>query len=112
VKLEKQAIKQIEDKIKKDKTIGAIMIDTIIITDGLQFFRREFMAQLRDIATQHNLLLIGDETLTGMRTGEAWAFRHYEGIHFEYDLIVFGKGLVVAGVAAHNKLESIFNFKE
>src|SRR5438552_16605760 len=49
------------------------------------------MRALRDLCTEHGILLIADEVQSGMgRTGRMWAVEHF-GV--EPDILVSGKGI-------------------
>ena len=107
---EKESLKEIREKLEKDNTIGAIMIDIIIITDGVQFFRKQYLQQLYTLTREHNILLIADETLTALRTGARWAYSHFLDVGFDVDFTVFGKGLITAGLAANKAHTKNFSF--
>src|SRR5207244_3781831 len=66
-------------------------------------FRPEFLRALRDIATEHEALLILDEVQTGMGlTGRMWMHEH---IDVRPDLIAFGKKVQVCGMLAGPRLD-------
>lgn len=84
---------------RKNKKLGAIMIEAILGAGGVKFYRPEFLLSLRKWADKHSVFIVADEVLTGGgRTGKFFAYEHYEG--FEPDLITFGKGLLVSGVTS------------
>jgi 4-aminobutyrate aminotransferase len=65
-----------------------------------------FLPRLREIAGQHGILLVVDEVQTGFgRTGELFAFRHWE---VEPDVIVVAKGIAsglpLSGLIARREL--------
>jgi 4-aminobutyrate aminotransferase len=50
-----------------------------------------WLAELRDLCTEHGILLVADEVQTGMgRTGRMWAVEHW-GV--EPDIVLAGKGI-------------------
>jgi 4-aminobutyrate aminotransferase-like enzyme len=69
-------------------------------------FPRRYYREVREICTEHDILLVFDEVQTGFgRTGKMWAAEHY-GI--TPDILVFGKGVgggfPLAGVLASTAL--------
>lgn len=61
-----------------DDQTAAIMIEPIQGEGGVQIPSREFLAGLRALCDEHNLLLIFDEVQTGCgRTGEWFAYQHF-----------------------------------
>jgi acetylornithine/N-succinyldiaminopimelate aminotransferase len=74
-----------------DTQTVAIMLELIQGEAGVISAQLEFVQQLRQLADQHNLLLIVDEVQTGVgRTGNLFAYQTY-GI--EPDIMTLGKGL-------------------
>jgi adenosylmethionine-8-amino-7-oxononanoate aminotransferase len=78
-------------RIDAEKT-AAIVVEPIVgSSGGVLPFRTENLLVLREFCTQHGILLIFDEVMTGFgRTGERFAFEHYGIIP---DILVSGKGL-------------------
>ena len=111
---EELAINQINKALtdRKDQ-IACIIIETIQGEGGDNYFRLEFLKQLREICDKEEILLIFDEVQTGMgMTGKMWAFQHYDIIP---DIISFGKKTQVCGILANKeKLDIVPNnvFKE
>ncbi len=61
-----------------DKETAAIMVEPIQGEGGVQIPPEGFLAGLRKLADQHNLLLIFDEVQTGCgRTGQWFAYQHF-----------------------------------
>ncbi len=72
------------------KTV-AIMVEPIQGEAGVIPATPEFLHALRQLADEHNLLLICDEVQTGMgRTGDLFS---YQGYGIEPDIMTLGKGL-------------------
>lgn len=83
----------------KGSPIGAIFLEPVQGANSVQFYRTEFLLELRKLADQHGLPIIADEVLTGGgRTGKFFAYQNYPG--FTPDFVVFGKGLQASGIAA------------
>ena len=97
-KAEDEAINFIRGQVNKDHLeIGGIILEPISVSKGIHFFRKEFLLRLRSLADELGIPIMADEIFTGGgRTGQFWAFQHYEG--FYPDLISFGKGLELKGV--------------
>lgn len=73
-----------------DQTV-AIMLEPIQGEAGVIPANKDFVAGLRKLADEHQLLLIFDEVQTGIgRTGTLFA---YEGLAVEPDIMTLGKGL-------------------
>lgn len=70
--------------------VGAVLMETIRSTD-VHIPPREYFSRLRKICDRHGALLILDEIPTALgRTGEMYAFLHYD---IQPDILVLGKGL-------------------
>ncbi len=62
-----------------DNETAAIMVEPVQGEGGVQIPRREFLAGLRQLCDEHELLLIFDEVQTGCgRTGEWFAYQHFD----------------------------------
>ncbi|GAB5518831.1 MAG: aspartate aminotransferase family protein [Rhodothermales bacterium] len=73
--------------------IAAVIIETMVGSNGIIPPPPGYMQRLRDLCDTHGILLIIDETMTGMgRTGKLLAIDHY-GI--EPDILIMGKALGV-----------------
>ncbi|WP_068598584.1 L-lysine 6-transaminase [Vaginella massiliensis] len=111
---EKLAISQIREALTQHSNrVACIILETIQGEGGDNYFRKEFLQQLREICDENEILLIFDEVQTGVgMTGKMWAFQHYDVIP---DIISFGKKSQVCGILANKeKLDRIPNnvFKE
>jgi acetylornithine/N-succinyldiaminopimelate aminotransferase len=83
---------------RQDPPMGAIFLEALQGSNGVQFYRREFLLAVRALADRKGLPIIADEVLTcGGRTGKFFAYELYEG--FTPDFVVFGKGLQTSGIA-------------
>ena len=73
------------------KTIAAIIGEPILATGGGIIPGRGYWRQVRALCDEYDILLIGDEVVTGFgRTGRWFARDHYD---YEPDMLLFGKGL-------------------
>jgi 4-aminobutyrate aminotransferase/(S)-3-amino-2-methylpropionate transaminase len=71
--------------------LAAIVIEPVQGEAGFVPVPQRFLAHIRNLCTQHNVVMIADEIQCGMgRTGKLWACCHAEIIP---DLIVSGKSL-------------------
>jgi len=107
---ENQSIAEIRDAIARHgHDIACLLVETIQGEGGDNHFRREFLQALRDLADEHEFLLIFDEIQCGMgMTGKWWAFEHH-GVF--PDVFSFGKKSQVCGIAATervNEVDSVF----
>ena len=115
---EKVAIKQILEALDKNKDeIAGLIIEPIQGEGGDNHFRCEFFQQLRNLANEHEFLLIYDEVQTGAGiTGSMWAHQQFTPNHcncncVEYntrpDIISFGKKTQVCGIFASKRLDEV-----
>lgn len=104
--LEAQALAQINQAVIDYKDdIASIIIEPIQGEGGDNHFRPQFMAELRRICDDNEMLLIFDEVQTGVGlTGKFWAHEHF-GV--KPDLISFGKKTQVCGVLAGPKMDEV-----
>lgn len=99
---EQIAINQIEQAlINRKNKVACIIIETIQGEGGDNYFRPQFIKQLREICDKEEILLIFDEVQTGMgMTGKMWAYQHYDVLP---DIISFGKKTQVCGILANKE---------
>ena len=104
--LEKQAVEQIQRAIADNPNdIAGLIIEPIQGEGGDNHFRPEFFQKLRELADEHEFLLIIDEVQTGVGlTGKMWAYAHY-GI--EPDILSFGKKAQVCGILAGRRVDEV-----
>ncbi len=104
--LEKQAVEQIQRAIADNPDdIAGLIIEPIQGEGGDNHFRPEFFQKLRELADEHEFLLIVDEVQTGVGlTGKMWAYAHY-GI--EPDILSFGKKAQVCGLLAGRRVDEV-----
>ena len=78
------------------KTVAAIIVETVVGTNGILIPPDGYMQGLREICDRHGILLVADEVMAGFgRTGKWFAIDHW-GV--EPDLITMAKGLTSAYV--------------
>lgn len=71
--------------------VAAVIIETIVGSNGIIPPPPSYLRRIREICDRWKLLLICDETMTGMgRTGKFFSFEHYD---IEPDIVVMGKAL-------------------
>lgn len=103
---EKKSVDQIKKAISDyPDDIAAIIIESIQSEGGDNHFRGEFLAELRTIADESELMLIFDEVQTGVGlTGKFWAYEHF-GV--KPDMISFGKKMQVCGFLSSTRIDEI-----
>lgn len=109
IELEKQAVREIEEAVRRNPDdIAALILEPIQGEGGDNHFRREFLLELRRLADEHDFLLIFDEVQTGFgTTGKWWAFEHYGVLP---DIFSFGKKTQVCGICARpERLDQVDN---
>jgi L-lysine 6-transaminase len=108
---EQLALRQAETHFREHPDdIAAIILEPIQGEGGDNHFRPQFLQALRDLADEHDALLIFDEVQTGVGlTGTFWA---WQGLGVTPDLLAFGKKTQVCGVLAgprvHEEEENVF----
>ena len=106
IALERQAVEQIQRAIADNPDdIAGLIIEPIQGEGGDNHFRPEFFQKLRELADEHEFLLIVDEVQTGVGlTGKMWAYAHYG---FEPDILSFGKKTQVCGLLAGRRVDEV-----
>ena len=107
---EKHAINQIKDAITNNPDeIAGLIIEPIQGEGGDNHFRKEFLAELRNLANESDFLLIYDEVQTGVGvTGCMWAHQAF-GDTVRPDIISFGKKTQVCGIFGGKRLDEVDN---
>ena len=78
------------------QTIAAVMVETIVGTNGIIIPPDGYMQGLRELCDKHGILLICDEIMSGFgRTGEWFAVNHWNVVP---DIMTVAKGLTSAYV--------------
>jgi L-lysine 6-transaminase len=105
IKLEKQALEEIKTAIKNNPDdIALLIIEPIQCEGGDNFFRKEFLQELRTISDENEILLMFDEVQTGFGiTGKFWAFEHY----VKPDIVSFGKKSQQCGIMVSDRIDDI-----
>jgi len=105
IQLENQAINEIYSAIKNNQDdIAAIIIEPIQGEGGDNFFRKEFFLKLREIADEHDIMLMFDEVQTGVGlTGKMWAHEYF----VQPDIMSFGKKVQVCGIMVSNRIDEV-----
>ncbi len=120
IQAENTAVDQILEALDKNKNeIAALIIEPIQGEGGDNHFRCEFFQQLRQLADEHEFLLIYDEVQTGAGiTGSMWAHQQFNpnkcncdcnNANTQPDIISFGKETQVCGIFAGKKLDEVEN---
>ena len=120
IQAENTAVDQILEALDKNKNeIAGLIIEPIQGEGGDNHFRCEFFQQLRQLAEEHEFLLIYDEVQTGAGiTGSMWAHQQFNpnkcncdcnNSNTQPDIISFGKKTQVCGIFAGKKLDEVEN---
>ncbi len=93
----------------KNNDVAGIIVEPVAGEGGYIVPPKGFLKGLREIATEHNILLIVDEIQTGVgRTGKIWAYE-WEGI--KPDIITIskgiGEGIPISLVAYNRQLDNL-----
>ena len=102
-KVEALAIAQIRQALVENRDdVAALIIEPIQAEGGDNHFRPEFLAALRQLCDENDVLFILDEVQTGVGlTGRMWGF---ETLGVVPDLFAFGKKMQVCGFASNGRL--------
>ncbi len=77
--------------VEGPQTIAAILLETVVGTNGILVPPDGYLAGVREICDQHGIVLIADEVMAGFaRCGEWFAIDHWD---VRPDLITFAKGV-------------------
>ena len=114
IQIENEAITYLENKLNsKTIAVSAIYIEPIAASRAYGFgtrivvYRQEFINRLTEIAHNYSIPIVADEILTGGgRTGNFFAFQYYN--NFQPDIITFGKGIAISGVAVNSNSNNRF----
>lgn len=107
---EELSIAQIKKAFEDNKDdVCAIIIEPVQSEGGDNHLRKEFMEKLRQLADEHEALLIYDEVQTGVGlTGKFWCHEHF-GENARPDIIAFGKKMQVCGILASRRVDEVEN---
>ena len=102
-KVEALALAQIRQALVDNRDdLAALIIEPIQAEGGDNHFRPEFLAALRQICDENEMLLIFDEVQTGIGlTGKMWGFQNFGVVP---DLFSFGKKMQVCGFASNDRI--------
>jgi L-lysine 6-transaminase len=85
--------------------IAAIIVEPVQGEGGDNHFRTEFIAKLRQYATEREAMLIFDEVQTGFySTGKPWM---WQNIGVAPDIVAFGKKTQVCGIYANTRVDEV-----
>jgi L-lysine 6-transaminase len=85
--------------------VACLIVEPIQGEGGDNHFRPEFLRRLRQLADEHEFLLVFDEVQTGFgATGRWWAHQHWD---VRPDILAFGKKTQCCGIAAGTRLDEV-----
>ncbi|WP_347307448.1 aspartate aminotransferase family protein [Corynebacterium sp. SA-MJD20WY100] len=88
-----RALAHLEDQIILEgaDTIAAIILETVVGTNGILVPPRGFLPGVRKLCDKYGIVYIADEVMAGFgRTGELFAFQNFD---VTPDLVTFAKGV-------------------
>ena len=101
--VEALAIAQVKQALVENRDdLAALIVEPIQAEGGDNHFRPEFLAALRQLCDENEMLLICDEVQTGVGlTGSMWGF---QTMGVAPDLFAFGKKMQVCGFASNGRI--------
>ncbi len=104
-KEEAAAFQEIKEAIiSNPDDIAALIIEPIQGEGGDNHFRKEFLAELRTICDENEMLLIFDEVQTGIGiTGKMWAHEYF----VKPDIMAFGKKTQICGFVSSTRIDDV-----
>jgi L-lysine 6-transaminase len=85
--------------------VAAILIEPMQGEGGDNYFRTEFLAELRRMADEREAMLLFDEVQTGFfASGKAWMWQHHD---VAPDIVAFGKKTQVCGIYASPRVDEV-----
>jgi ornithine--oxo-acid transaminase len=96
-----------------DQNTAAFLVEPIQAESGVRVPPDGYLAQVREVCTKHNVLMIADEIQTGLcRTGDCFAWQHEEG-DARPDVMCLGKALgggivPISAVLADREVMDVF----
>ncbi|MCL4809665.1 MAG: L-lysine 6-transaminase [Thermoanaerobaculia bacterium] len=102
-KVEDLALAQVKQALVDHRDdVAALIIEPIQAEGGDNHFRPEFLAALRQLCDENEMLFILDEVQTGIGlTGRMWGF---QTVGVVPDLFAFGKKMQVCGFASNERI--------
>ena len=102
-KVEALALAQAKQALLDNRDdIAALIVEPIQAEGGDNHFRPEFLAALRQLCDENDLLFVCDEVQTGVGlTGSMWGF---QTMGVAPDLFAFGKKMQVCGFASNGRI--------
>ena len=102
-KVEELAVAQVRQALVENRDdVAALIVEPIQAEGGDNHFRPEFLAALRQLCDENEMLLIFDEVQTGIGlTGKMWGFQNFGVVP---DLFSFGKKMQVCGFASNERI--------
>jgi len=97
--------------VEGPQTVAAIMLETVVGTNGILVPPDGYLQGVRDLCDQHGIVMVADEVMAGFgRCGEWFAVDHWD---VAPDLICFAKGvnsgyLPLGGVVVSRRIADTF----
>jgi taurine---2-oxoglutarate transaminase len=86
----------IEHMIRNESDVAAVLVEPIVGTNGVIVPPQEYMAKLRKICDENNVLMIADEVMSGWGRAGAWFAMDLWGV--TPDILTTAKGITSAYV--------------
>jgi glutamate-1-semialdehyde 2,1-aminomutase len=96
--------------LESEQDVAAVIIEPVLANMGLVLPEKNFLNDVRKFTSNHNILLIYDEVVTGFRISPGGAQKYYS---IKPDITTLGKalgnGFVIAAVGGRNDIMSMLS---
>ena len=96
--------------LESEQDVAAVIIEPVLANMGLVLPEKNFLNDVRKFTSNHNILLIYDEVVTGFRISSGGAQNYYS---IKPDITTLGKalgnGFVIAAVGGRNDIMSMLS---
>lgn len=96
--------------LESEKDVAAVIIEPVLANMGLVLPEKNFLNEVRKITSEHDVVLIFDEVVTGFRMSMGGAQKYYS---IKPDITTLGKalgnGFVIAAVGGRNEIMNMLS---
>ncbi|HXX06227.1 MAG TPA: glutamate-1-semialdehyde 2,1-aminomutase [Candidatus Bathyarchaeia archaeon] len=101
---------ELDSVLESEQDVAAVIIEPVLANMGLVLPEKNFLNEVRKITSDHNVVLIFDEVVTGFRMSTGGAQKYYS---IKPDITTLGKalgnGFVIAAVGGRNDIMNMLS---